>query len=193
MSLCILDRINPEKLGRKLGLSLCSLRCSFPRLFFHAEVGTPSCLAWNLFSVHLTAKRSHHWQWLTVKSGLFRKKRWRNWVTHLYILEKWMSPWLLQGGKNLARQKEDDILGKKARLKMCSSDCINEICVIWGERSGWGLVPLGPSVPDGNVACVRGMSESGAGVSEGEKWLLSASILRIPLVENGEGELLLWS
>jgi hypothetical protein len=27
-------------------------------------------------------------------------------------------------------------------------------------------VPLGPSVPDGNVACVRGMSESRAGVSE---------------------------
>lgn len=109
-----------------------------------------------------------------------------------HSLENWMTPWLPQGGKNLARQKEA-IQGKKARLKMCSSNCMNAINVIWGKRFGWGLVPSGPSVPDGNMACLRGMSECGAGVSEGgENWLHSASTLQFPFVEDGEGELILW-
>lgn len=51
-------------------------------------------------------------------------------------------------------------------LTMCFSDFINEISVIWGERAGRAVVPLGSSVPDGNVACLTRMSESGVGGSE---------------------------
>lgn len=77
-------------------------------------------------------------------------------------------------------------MGKKVRFKMCFSDCINEISVIWGERFGWGLVFLGLFVLDGNVVCVRGMFESRVGVlEEGENWLYFVFILYIFLVENG--------
>lgn len=49
---------------------------------------------------------------------------------------------------------------------MCFSDCISEISVICGERAGQAAVPLGSSIPDGNVACVTRMSEGGVGGSE---------------------------